>query len=238
MMTDQNLTLSAAKRDLVGKQVKQLRADGKLPAVVYGFETENTPLVIDAKLFRKIYREAGTNTLVTLELDGKAIKVLIHDIQLDPVYDQVEHVDFYAVNMKEKVETEVPLTFIGVAPAVKELQGNFVENRHEIEISALPTEIPQEIEVDISVLATFDDMIRAKDLKLPTGVELVEDPETTIAFVEEPMSEAELEAELADTSAEAEEQIEALGAEKAEGEAAEGEESETDEKSDDKNATE
>lgn len=195
-MTTDTYNLDATKRELTGKQVSQLRAAGQLPAALYGFGTDNTPVSLDSKAFKKVYREAGSNGLVQLNLDGKTVQVLIHDVQVHPVTDALLHADLYAVNLKEAVETEVPLSFVGTAPAVKELAGNFVANRHAIEVKALPAEIPAEIEVDITVLATFEDSIRAKDLVIPPGVELLTDPEETIAFVEEPMSEEELKAEL------------------------------------------
>lgn len=239
-MTTDTYNLEASKREVSGKKVSQLRAVGQMPAVLYGFGTDNTQVSVDAKAFKKIYREAGSNGLVKLKLGDATVQVLIHDVQTHPVTGDILHADLYAVNLKEEVETEVPLSFIGTAPAVKDLAGNFVSNRHEVEVRALPAEIPSEIEVDISVLATFEDSIRAKDLKIPTGVELLTDPEETIAFVEEPMSEEELKAELeapADGAAAAEAAAAAeLGADKPkEGEeAAEGEAEKPDEKKDEK----
>lgn len=234
-MTTDSYNLDAVKREINGKKVSQLRSQGQVPAVLYGFGAENTQITVDQKIFRKIYRDAGSNGLVKLQLDGKTVPVLIQDVQVHPVTEAVLHVDFYAVNMKEEVETEVPLSFVGTAPAVKELAGNFVSNRHEVEVRALPAEIPSGIEVDISVLATFEDSIRAKDLKIPAGVELLTDPEETIAFVEEPMSDEELKAELeapVDAKAEEEAAAAALGADKpAEGEeSAEGEATEEEKK--------
>ena len=226
-MTEKDLALTAQERSITGKQVKALRAEGLVPAVLYGFEVENTTLAIDAKEFRKIYREAGSNTLINLKLGSKTVKILIHDVQLDPVRDTILHADLYAVNLKEKVETEVPLSFIGESLAVRELEGNLVTNLTMLEVKSLPSDIPSEIEVDIAVLKTFDDEIRVKDLKIPAAVEVLTDPETMVAVVEEPMSEEELEAELAPVDAKAAEAeaAEAIGAEPVkEGEAAEGEE--------------
>lgn len=224
-MTDADLVLNARSRDIIGKQVKQLRAEGLVPAVLYGYNVENTSLAVDAKEFRKIYREAGSNTLVTLSVDGKETKILIQDAQLEPVRDEVIHIDLFAVNLKEEVETEVPLSFIGDAPAVRELEGNLVTNLTELEVKSLPTEIPSEIEVDLSVLKTFDDEIRVKDLKVPANVEVLTDPETMVATVEEPMSEEELEAELsADTAAAEQAAVEELGEKPEEEAASEGEE--------------
>lgn len=213
-MTDKSLTLKAERRDLTGKKVKRLRAEGKVPAVLYGFKTENTSLAIDAKAFRRLYNEAGGSTLVNLEIDGQQpVQILIQDAQLDPVTDAALHVDFFAVNMKEEVETEVPLVFVGESPAVEVQDGSLVTNLTELEIKTLPANIPSEIEVDITALKTFEDQIRVGDLKVPEGVEILTDPEIVVALVEEPRSEEELAAELADDSAESQAAINELGKE-------------------------
>lgn len=213
-MTDKSLTLKAERRDLTGKKVKRLRAEGKVPAVLYGFKTENTSLAIDAKAFRRLYNKAGGSTLVNLEIDGQQpVQILIQDAQLDPVTDAALHVDFFAVNMKEEVETEVPLVFVGESPAVEVQDGSLVTNLTELEIKTLPANIPSEIEVDITALKTFEDQIRVGDLKVPEGVEILTDPEIVVALVEEPRSEEELAAELADDSAESQAAINELGKE-------------------------
>lgn len=214
-MTDESLTLRAEARDVTGKQVKTLRANGKLPVVVYGYELESTPLLVDAKAFRQAYNAAGNTGLISLEIEGKEpVKILIHDIQVDPVRGEHIHADLYAPNLKEEVETEVPLSFVGDAPAVRELEGNLVTNLNELTVRALPTDLPHELEVDLSALKTFDDLIRVADIAVPAGVEIVDEDDVVIALVTEPRSEEELEAELADTSAEAQAAIEELGADK------------------------
>src|SRR3989338_5573729 len=144
-MTEKDLVLTAREREITGKQVRSLRAEGLVPAVLYGFEVSNTSLVIDAKEFRKVYREAGSNTLIDLKLGDKTVKILIHDVQLEPVRDGILHVDLYAVNLKETVETEVPLEFLNDAPAVRELEGNLVTNLTQLEVKSLPSDIPSEI---------------------------------------------------------------------------------------------
>ncbi|MGI6103175.1 MAG: 50S ribosomal protein L25 [Patescibacteria group bacterium] len=213
-MTDTTHALKAERRETTGKQVKQLRADGKVPAVLYGFQTENTNLVLDAKSFRRLYNEAGGSTLISLEVAGQSpVKILIQDAQLDPVTDEPIHVDLFAVNLKEEVETAVPLAFVGESPAVEEQDGNLVTNLTELEIKTLPTNIPSEIEVDISVLKTFEDQIRVSDIKAPGGVEVLVDGDVMVAFVEEPRSEEELAAELADTSDAEKAAVEELGKE-------------------------
>lgn len=220
------LTLSAKTRTTEVKP-QVLRRAGEVPAVVYGFGVENTSIALDRKNFWRVYAAAGGNTLVELTIDDKApIKVLIQDVQLNPVHDEPIHADFYAVNLKETVQTEIPLSFIGDSPAVVDLEGSLVTSKTEVEVKALPTDLISEIEVDISVLKTFEDIIRVSDLKVPSTIEILDDPEEVVALVNEPRSEEELEAELADTSAEAEAAIEELGkdAEKPAEDGAEGEE--------------
>ncbi|MEK7135055.1 MAG: 50S ribosomal protein L25, partial [Patescibacteria group bacterium] len=129
-----------------------------------------------------------------LFVGGKAKNVLIHDVSRDPTTEEISHVDFYEVNMEEKITTKVSLVFVGEAPAVSDLSGILVKAKQELEIRALPADLPHQIEVDISQLKTFDDNILVKDIKLPKNVEILENIETSVATVIPPRSEAELEA--------------------------------------------
>jgi large subunit ribosomal protein L25 len=200
-----------------------------MPAVVYGFGIDNAPLVLNRKSFWKTYLTAGGNTLVDLVVgDNKAVKVLIQDVQLHPVSDEPLHADFFAVNLKETVQTEIPLSFIGESAAVVDLEGTLVTNKTEVEVKALPTDLISEIEVDLSMLKTFEDLIRVSDLKVPSTIEILDDPEDVVALVNEPKSDEELEAELTEDTAAEDAAIEELGKDKpVEGEEAkEGEEGE------------
>lgn len=225
-MTAKTVALLAEKRTVTGKKVKNLRLKGQLPAVVYGHGLDATSISINAGDFRKAYHEAGTSTLVDLKIgDDKPIKVLFHEPQQHHLLSTPLHVDLYAVKMTEKIETAIPIHFEGVAPAVDELEGNFIANRDELNIRCFPGDLIPSVEVDISVLATFDDQIRVADLKLPETIEIMDDAEDVIALVQAPISEEALEAELAeDTTAEAAavEELAKEGEEPAEGETAEG----------------
>lgn len=185
--------LQASRRD-PKEDLEETRKAGKIPAVIYGKGKENINLSLDGIAFRKVFTKAGENSLVDLEIDGEAKpkNVLIHDLQMNPVTDQIIHIDFYEVRMDEEVETEVPLKFVGESPAVKDLEGTLLTNKTEVEVKCLPANIPHEIEVDISKIATFEDNILAKDLKIPNGVELLTDLEEVIALVNPPRSEEEL----------------------------------------------
>lgn len=183
------LALKAGERKLFGRKTRFLRERGVLPAVLYGPRIKNNIfLEIDKKDFEQIYKQVGETELIKIKIEErkKDFQVLIHDVQFDPLKEEPIHVDFYQPSLKEKMETEVPLVFVGEAPAVKELGGTLVRNISEIEIKAYPQNLPKEIKVDISPLKAFDDAILVKDLSVPSGVEILRDPEDIIAFVSEP----------------------------------------------------
>jgi large subunit ribosomal protein L25 len=209
-------------RDITGKKVKQLRSQGLIPAVLYGHGIKPENLAVAKNDFKKIFAEAGTSSLITLEIEEKApVKVLAHEPQVNPVSDEPIHIDFYKVRMDEKIKTEIPLEFVGESEAVKQLDGSLVTNRDNIEIECLPTDLVPSIEVDISALKTFEDQICVKDIKVPEKIEVLTDKDEVIAFVEPPRSEEEL-AEL-ETPTAAEEEKEAIEQMEAEAEKPEGE---------------
>ncbi len=195
MSAQETPNFSATSRVATGHKVKQLRREGLLPAVIYGNIKESRSLSLDAHTFTKLYMEAGTSTLINLSIDAeKPLKVLVHDVAIHPTRNELTHVDFYAVNLKEKLTTEVPLNFIGTAPVVDVDGGIFVVVKDELEIECLPDNLPQSLDVDISGLLTFDDSIRVKDIVLPTGVTATAEPDEVVASITEPISEEELEA--------------------------------------------
>lgn len=156
-----------------------------IPAVLYGADIENMSLEIDRKSFAKVFKDVG-ETLIDLDVEGKKYSVLIHDTQVNPLTQDLIHVDFYQPNLKEEVETEVPIELVGEAPALK-LGGTLIVNMKEISVRALPKDLPSKIIIDVSSLATFEDEITAKDIKLPQGVTIeIENPEEVIAQVVEP----------------------------------------------------
>lgn len=183
-------TLSVEKRTKDSASVSVLRRASKLPGVVYGAHTVATPITIDARAFEKVLRDAGEATIVSLSGLGAAIPTLIHEVDLDPLTNQPRHVDFYAVTKGQKVEVAIPLVFVGESPAVV-AGANLVKVLHELEVEADPMNLPHNIEVDISILAAINDQIHAKNLVLPTGVELVTDPEDVVVLVQEVVEEKE-----------------------------------------------
>ena len=186
--------LEAKTRTEKRKKTNSVRNAGGIPAVVYGKHQEPLSLTIAGHAFAKVYDEAGESTLVDLAIDGKeAMKVLIHEVQFDAVTQRPAHVDLYAVDMTQKLITEIPLVFTGESKAVKELGGTLVKNNDNLEITCLPKDLIHEIVVNIDALKTFDDRITAGDLKMPQGITLLDKPDEVIAYVAEPRSEKELE---------------------------------------------
>jgi len=197
MTQKETIILNAKTRQETGKKVKQLREAGKLPAVLYGHNVENLNLVLNYSDFEKALNQVGESSLIDLKIDehqkpvsadggAQPVKVLIQDVTRHPVSDKILHVDFYQVKMDEKIRTEVELNFVNEAPAVKELGGVLVKVLDHIEIECLPSDLISELEVDLSSLKTFDDIIRVKDLKVSEKVNILTDTEATVALVEEP----------------------------------------------------
>ncbi len=219
------LVISAKPRTAFGKQNEKLRKSGSLPAVVYGRGKETTPLEVSAREFAKVYRKAGENTLISLAIEGQPQKkVLIHDVAKHFMKDVPVHVDFYEVDLTRKIHAKVPLHFVGVSPAVKEQGGVSVKNLTEVEVEALPAELPQFIEVNIDNLKNFDELVRVSELKVPDAVKILTHGEDVIVTIQAPRSEAELE-ELAKPTAEAEKAaIEEMAAKEGEAPVKEGEE--------------
>jgi large subunit ribosomal protein L25 len=172
--------------------VKEVRKSGSIPAVFYGRGMENRPLAVGKKEFDKVYREAGENTVVTLLIDGKKQPSIIYDVQHDPVSGAVLHVDFYGVRMDEKIQAAVPIEFVGESPAVKEKSGVLTKSLSEIEVEALPGDLPHAITVDISTLVDLDQSIYVKDLNVPKNVKIIPEGDTAIVTVVPPVKEEEI----------------------------------------------
>jgi len=187
-MTD--FKLKAKKRD---GSANITRSEGFVPAIVYGKGFDNAKIALEKVSFLRLYKEAGTSNLIEVEIDGeKGLKTLIHEVQVDPITSAVTHVDFFKVNMKEKIHADIPLNFIGDSPAVINLEGSLITSKDSIEVECLPSDLIPELEVDISGLDDFEKNIKISDLKVPAGVAILDDPEEIVVFVQEPRSEEEL----------------------------------------------
>ena len=184
------LTLPVEKRTDTSATATALRHAGSIPAVVYGAHHNATPIAVSAAAFGKVLREAGEATIVSLTGLGAELPTLIHEVDRDPLTNLPRHIDFYAVTKGKKVEVAIPLVFEGVSAAV-EAGANLVKVLHEIEVEADPMNLPHDIKVYLSLLATVGDQIHASDLTLPAGVTLVGEPKEVIAIAQEVVEEKE-----------------------------------------------
>lgn len=188
--------LQATLRD-TNVSLDALRTAGSIPAVVYGSGfSESMHVGVDRESFKKAWKEAGHSTTVTLSVDGKNYEVLIHDFQVDPKTDMVIHADFLALDKSVKVTVSVELEFVGVSPAVKSGLGILEKTLHEIEVEALPKDLPKNIEVDISGLENIHDQIHVKDLKVGSGVEIKTGEDEVVAVIGGLQEEVESPAEI------------------------------------------
>ena len=189
------LSLKADKRKVTGRKVKKLRREGILPANVYGKKIKSESVQVDASEFMKVYREVGETGLVELVLDGKHKPVLVHNVQLDPVTDVVLHADLLQVDLKEKVTAQVRVELTGESPAEKQGLGTVVQYVDEIEVEALPGDLPDKFEVDASSLTEVDQTVFVKNLPVDSKkVEIKADTEQIVVKVEPPKKEEEVEA--------------------------------------------
>ena len=193
------MELTATKREQFGKATKALRAQGFLPAELYGHGVANAHLSISAKDFKKVFKAAGESTMIELLVEGTKRPVMIHEVITDPVSDEITGIDFYQVRLDEKLKLKVPLVFMGEAPGVKEKQGILVKALSEIEVEALPQAIPHSITVNIFKLIDIGSSIHVKDLAIPKDVKVFADAEFVIATITARMTEEE-EAKLAATA--------------------------------------
>ena len=190
------LVIKATKRDLDIK-LNTLRKSGVIPAVFYGAGKDTTSISIPNVEFKKVWRDAGESSAIKIGMGGAAgsdIDALIHEVQVDPVTGEPIHVDFLAIDMKKKITVNVPLEFEGVSNAVKSGLGNLVKVLHEIEIEALPSDLPHNLVVDISSLETLENQIFVSDIKLPNGVVAITGGEEVVASIIAQVEEKEEEA--------------------------------------------
>jgi large subunit ribosomal protein L25 len=190
--------LKSEVRKIEGRKVKNLRKEGILPGNVYGKNIKSEAVQVVLKDFEKIYKEVGETGLLMLQVGSSEKPVLIHNLQVNPVSDEPIHVDFLQVDLKEKVEADIPVELVGESPAEKQAIGTVVQYLNEIKVEALPTDLPEKFEVDTSVLAEVDQAIFVKDLKVDSGkVEIKTAPDEIVVKVEPPQKEEVVEAPVA-----------------------------------------
>ena len=215
------ITLKLESRDERGKANKALRQAGLTPVVVYGHGDEALSLKASSKELAKVYGAAGGSKIIGIKIDDARSKnALIHDVTHDPLTGVITHADLLTVRMDEKIKTEVPLRIIGESTAVYQDEGTLVTPLDAIEVEALPGDLPEAIEVDISILDDFEKTIQVQNLVVPAGVEVLAEPEELVARVDRPRTDEELEELEGEV---VEEKPEGVEEEAAEGEAGDGE---------------
>lgn len=188
------LQLTATKR--TNKQNDKLRATGSIPAVVYSPDIESESISISASEFEKVYRQSGDSTLITLNVEGEKEPhiVLIQDLQMAPVKDEVLHVDFYKIKEGRELSATISLEFIGIAPGTK-VGGILMKQRDTLDVTCLPKDLVNHIEVDLTSLAEIGDNIHISDIAIPEGITVVGDESLLIAAIIAPVEEEEEEEE-------------------------------------------
>lgn len=181
----EQIELKTQKRKVLGKKVKNLRREGLVPAVLYGHETDSVPLQVQERELNRVLTQAGGHRLVALKI-GRSRKLrmaLTREVQWDVITGKPIHVDFYAVVMTEKLTTEVPLVFVGEAPAADQVGAMVLQGLDVVEIECLPGDLVEAIEVDLSELEEIDEAIYVKDLRVPPTVDILTDAEEIVAKV-------------------------------------------------------
>jgi len=190
----EKIKLTVEKRKITGRKVKALRRTGILPANVYGKKNKSLAVQLEAKSFLPVFKEVGETGLIELKVadEKEARPVLIHNVQFHPVDETPLHVDFYQVDLKEKVTTKVPVELIGESPAVKDKIGILIQPLSEVEVEALPADLPEKIEVNISGLKAINDAVAVSDVKLPEGVKVLTEGKEVLAKIEPLAKEEEV----------------------------------------------
>ena len=224
----QTVALKAEKRTVLGRKVKALRKQGLIPAHVFGKKVKTEHVQVAAGEFTKVFEKTGETGIIDLAVDIQKKPVLVKNVQLHPVTDVPLHIDFYQVNLSEKVKVNVPLEIVGEAPAIHKKIGLLLTPVTEIEIEALPADLPEKIEVDVAPFENVGDEIKVKDLKVDRSkIEIHTDEELVVAQIGELVTremeevEAEIEAEQAEAT---EEKVAEEGAVPTEGEGEEAKE--------------
>ncbi len=210
------MKLSARPRELLGKKSHRLLREGGLPAVVYGHHAEALPITLDAREFAHVYHRVGRTHLIDLEIDGRADKVLVKEVQTHPRRHGPIHVDLHQVSLSEKLQVEVPVLVTGESPVVKQGDADVQINAHTVKVECLPTDIPESFTVDISGLQNVGDALRVSDLTPVPNVTVIDDPEEVLVKIA-PRRELVIEEE--EVAPEEGEAAEGAEAEAAEGEA-------------------
>jgi large subunit ribosomal protein L25 len=187
----EKIKLTVEKRKVTGRKVRALRQQGILPANIYGKKEKSLAVQLEAKSFLPVFKEAGETSLIELKVadEKEARPVLIHNVQFHPVEETPLHVEFYQVDLKEKVTTKVPVELIGESPAIKDKIGILIQPLSEVEVEALPADLPEKIEVDISGLKAVGETVLVGSVKVSEGVKILTDEKEVLVKIEPPAKE-------------------------------------------------
>jgi len=184
--------LNAEKREVLGKKVKGLRREGKLPAVIYGQEIVPMPITLDTKEVQQILKVVGANTLISIKLGKDEFLSLVRDIQREVIMRDLLHMDFQAVSLEETITTSLPVVMIGESPAVQELEALLIVGMDQLQIEAKAKDLPDTISVDVSNINEIGDNILVKDLVISGDVKILDDPDGVVIVATLPTLMAEI----------------------------------------------
>jgi large subunit ribosomal protein L25 len=195
----EKVLIKAEKRTITGKKVKNLRLAGKVPAVIYGSKLKSIPITLDKRDTTNTLNKTSGSTILTIDIEGEEHAALVREIQQDYIKGELLHVDFLAISLKEKLRTNVSISLVGLAPVLEEYSAIIVSGLDQIEVECFPQDLPEVIEVDVSILEELGAAIYVKDIPTVENVEFLSDPEDLIAVasaikeeVEEVVEEDEL----------------------------------------------
>jgi len=190
----EKISLKVEKRKVLGKKAKKLRKEGILPANIYGKDVKSLAVQVSLKDFLPVYKKVGETGIVEVMVEGEKTSrhALIHNVQKDPVTDQPLHADFHQVSLTEKITASIPIELVGESPAVAQKLGVLIQPLSEVEVEALPTELPEQFTVDISGLKEVDQAITVGDLKAPAGVKILTSEKEILVKINPPTKEEEV----------------------------------------------
>jgi large subunit ribosomal protein L25 len=186
-----SLVVERRQKGEQGAKNESLRKAGKIPAVFYGPKEKSTPVAVSLAEFKKIFKQAGESSVITLKDGIHEHEALIYAVDIHPVSGIVRHADFYVIEKGKKVKVRTPIVFDGISPAVKDKGGILIKVLRDLEIEAAPKDLPHEIKVDISPLVELNSVIHASDIKLPHGVTLITRADEIVASITEAKEEVE-----------------------------------------------
>lgn len=192
----EKVVINAEKRDVVGKKVGSLRRQGLIPGVMYGHNEPPFPITMNAREIERVINNLTSSSIVTVKVNGESHQALIREKQKDYIRNQIIHIDFQILSLKEKIRSKIEVKLVGVAPAVKNFNGIVLQEREFIDVEALPADLPERITVDISGLENIGDLIRVGDLDISNAVTVFDDVNDVIVSISGAMAEEAVEEEV------------------------------------------